>query len=57
MKETSIEIGPPAPVFIPIPDHSEPNMCVLFIGIPYLIATQAFKICVQGKEPGKFGAR
>jgi len=39
------------------PPPNEPNICMLFVGIPYLVLDQAFKICIQGKKPGKFGAR
>ena len=48
---------PPIPPSPSIPPPNEPNICVLFIGIPYLVITQAFKICILGKKPGKFGAR
>ena len=39
------------------PPPNEPNICMLFVGLPFLVITQAFKICIQGKKPGKFGAR
>ena len=39
------------------PPPNEPNICMLFGGLPFLAITQAFKICIQGKKPGKFGAR